>query len=91
MGLAIRNLPDGKTELVRVDDPRGHAKMVVNLDAKIIMGYLMTPYAERPLIQDSFPTLSPDEREFIMTQTTAEEWEAFAELAEEEEEEDAAK
>jgi len=32
------------------------------------------------LVQDAFPRLTPDEREFLMTGTTAQEWEdAFGE------------
>ena len=34
------------------------------------------------LAQDAFPSLTPDEREFIISGVTAEEWEAFAEVYE---------
>jgi len=34
----------------------------------------MTPDLKRPLIQDAFPALSSDDREFILTGITPEEW-----------------
>ena len=44
------------------------------------------------LIQDAMPNLSPDDREFLMTGITAEEWdvmdEGYEEFNEEDEEED---
>lgn len=33
-----------------------------------------TPVGERPSIQEAFPTLMRDEREFILTGTTPQEW-----------------
>jgi hypothetical protein len=33
----------------------------------------------RPLIQDAFPDLSPDDREFLMTGITPEEWDSLDE------------
>lgn len=40
--------------------------------------WLSTPPSERPHIQDYFPELTSDQREFIMTGITPEEWdEAF--------------
>lgn len=34
-------------------------------------------YINGELVQDAFPNLSPDEREFIISGTTKEEWEAL--------------
>ena len=45
-------------------------------------------YAAGALLQDAFPNLTPDEREFIKSGITAEEWDSlFGGLDEEEEEE----
>jgi hypothetical protein len=34
-------------------------------------------FLSRPLIQDAFPDLSPDDREFLMTGITPEEWDSL--------------
>jgi hypothetical protein len=34
-------------------------------------------YAQGALLQDAFPNLNPDEREFIKTGITAEEWDSL--------------
>lgn len=46
----------------------------------------LAEYSAGALLQDAFPHLSPDEREFIKTGITASEWEAVFGGEEEEEE-----
>ena len=41
-------------------------------------------YDQGALIQDAFDFLSPDQREFLMTGMTPEDWEAMCKFAEEE-------
>jgi hypothetical protein len=55
----------------------------VNTTPEKMKQWESTAPSQRPLIQKFFPELNADEREFILTGTTAEEW---AELFGEEEE-----
>ena len=50
-----------------------------NLDIapEAMVHWLNTPINERPLIQEAFPQLSADDREFILTGTTGAAWEAM--------------
>jgi len=45
-------------------------------------------YMSGATLQEAFPHLSPDQREFIYTGITAEEWERFFPMDEEDEEEE---
>lgn len=46
------------------------------------------PKKSRPKIQDAFPKLNVDQREFILTGMTPEEWDEYCGVMDEEEEED---
>ena len=49
--------------------------MDLDLDPNALERWLASPRAERPFLRDAFPNLSDDEREFLMTGSTPEEWE----------------
>lgn len=49
---------------------------VHNLDLPVTESQLDAYYGGTMLIQNAFPNLNADEREFIMTGVTAEEWRA---------------
>ena len=48
----------------------------INVFPEQLIAWENTPRQFRPLVQDAFPGLSPDDREFILTGITPEEWEA---------------
>ena len=55
-------------------------EMVLFVDQDALERWLETPPGERRFVQDEFPHLSDDEREFLLTGSTPDEWdEAFAE------------
>ena len=41
-----------------------------------LLEWMSTPEHRRPLVQEAFPDLNEDDREFILTGATPEEWEA---------------
>lgn len=54
------------------------------IDLPVTMDQLNAYLYEGVLLQHAFPNLSPDQREFILTGSTAEEWdEAFPEVDDE--------
>ena len=50
-------------------------EMDLDLDPNALEWWLAAPRAERPFLRDAFPNLSDDEREFLLTGSTPEEWE----------------
>lgn len=46
----------------------------INVDESKYKNWLATPRSERPLIQNAFPELTANEREFIMTGITPNDW-----------------
>jgi hypothetical protein len=42
-----------------------------------IVAWETANFLTRPMIQDAFPDLSPDDREFLMTGITPEEWDSL--------------
>ena len=49
--------------------------MGLNLDPNASERWLTSSPAERPFLGDEFPHLSDDEREFLLSGSTADEWE----------------
>lgn len=49
-------------------------KMEVGVEESRVVNWLLTPLDMRPYVQDAFPELTAEEREFILTGTTPEEW-----------------
>ena len=54
-----------------------HNYMVISLTPEEYREWADTPRNLRPLVQDAFPQLSDDEREFLITGITPEEWEKY--------------
>lgn len=48
----------------------------VNITQEEYDNYFNLPRKERPLIQNAFPKLSKDDREFLLSGITPEEWDA---------------
>jgi hypothetical protein len=72
-----------RTLLKRVSYMTGiENQMEINADRETIEDWIENRY-ERPLIQKAFPNLTKEEREFILTGITPEEW---ASIEEEEDE-----
>lgn len=53
--------------------------MDINTGPEKVLEWLHMPYTERPLIQDYFPELNEDEREFLLNGITPEEWDGLFE------------
>ena len=51
--------------------------MFPGIQAKRVMRWLRTPADVRPLVQYEFPYLSDDDREFIVSGVTPEEWDGL--------------
>ena len=51
--------------------------MVLFVDQDALERWLEAPPGEKRFIQDEFPHLSDDEREFLLTGSTPEEWERY--------------
>ncbi|MBM4511706.1 hypothetical protein GS425_17295 [Rhodococcus hoagii] len=49
----------------------------INVAEEKIIAWENTPRQQRPFVQDFFPELSADDREFILTGITPEEWEGL--------------
>ena len=52
-------------------------EMVLFVDQDALERWLEAPPGEKRFIQDEFPHLSDDEREFLLTGSTPEEWERY--------------
>lgn len=52
-------------------------EMVLPVDGDKLLAWMRKPKGQRQLIQDEFPELDADQREFIMTGATKEEWDAI--------------
>ena len=48
----------------------------IDAPAEELIAWENTPRHLRPFVQDAFPTLSADDREFLLTGITPEEWDA---------------
>jgi hypothetical protein len=73
--IAHRAVPQGDKETLVVI-PESGKKMVLKCSyVEYVKGHIR--YQEGRLIQDAFPTLSADEREFLKTGITPDEWEAI--------------
>ena len=60
-------------------------KMEIPGDPVTILGWIASPPIVREHVQDAFPDLTPDQREFLLTGVTPDEWD---EIFPEEDEED---
>lgn len=49
----------------------------IDVPAEKLIAWDNTPRQQRPFVQDFFPELSADDREFILTGITPEEWEGL--------------
>lgn len=49
-------------------------EMEINTTPEKVKEWCHIPFSERPYIQDFFPELNADEREFILSGSTPEEW-----------------
>ena len=74
--LAIRPTKDkpGFCDVVRVDDPRGEATLTMEVDLDRLVGWLQERVG---YVQEVFPNLTVEEREFLISGTTAAEWDAM--------------
>lgn len=52
-------------------------EMEINTTPEKLQQWMKFEYGERPFIQDFFPELTDDEREFILSGMTPQEWEDF--------------
>lgn len=52
-------------------------EMDIYLDPNALERWLASPRAERPFVRDAFPHLSDDEREFLLSGSTPDEWDRY--------------
>jgi hypothetical protein len=72
-GFEVRKVSDVSVEIT--DLPSGKTMLMTSYPEAIRKG--ATDYARGELLQNAFPFLNPDEREFLLTGTTPEEWNAM--------------
>jgi len=49
----------------------------IPVDEDKFRAWALQPLHKRPMVQDHFPELSPEHREFLLTGITPDEWDAF--------------
>ena len=65
------------TPLTKISDLTGKENTVMlPVSEARLLDWLVLPVRQRPFVQDAFPELSADDREFIKTGITNEEWDA---------------
>lgn len=64
--------PEGKTKIAFQSEPE---KFIIVPHAVTTLVDSLLAYERGALMQEAFPYLTPDEREFLMTGLTPEEWE----------------
>jgi|10_taG_2_1085330.scaffolds.fasta_scaffold31042_4 hypothetical protein len=50
------------------------SEMNIDVNQDVYTFWELSPVQTRPHVQDAFPLLTPDEREFLLTGITPEEW-----------------
>jgi len=73
-GFEVRAIENKRTEVT--DLPSGQT-MVMNCTQEQIRNATVTLVRDDKLIQEAFPFLNPDEREFLLTGITPEQWDAI--------------
>lgn len=52
-------------------------EMDLIVDPNALERWLVSPRGERPFLRDAFPNLSDDEREFLLSGSTPDEWDMY--------------